>query len=66
MKEADITVSGTLLTQAQSLAIRVALGQFQRSLLDNGLGTDKHGELMTKHYLERIGEINALIRLSSF
>lgn len=58
-KEADITISGQRLTEAQSMTIRVAIGDFAIFCRDNAKG-DEDSEIF-RLYLERIKEIEALI-----
>jgi hypothetical protein len=47
--------------EGQSMTVRVAITSFAADLLENGLGDDDHGKKMTAAYLERIGELNALL-----
>jgi hypothetical protein len=56
-----ITVWGKELTIGQSMTIRVAIESFANDLMENGLGDDEMGKLMTKSYLEDIDEIRDLI-----
>lgn len=60
-KEPKITVGNIVLSEAQSMTIRVAINSFAMDLRHDGLGDDAHGKKMTKLYLERIKEINAII-----
>lgn len=59
MKEAEMIISGTLLSEGQSLTVRVALQNFAAFLDENGLGED--GDKLTAAYLARITELNTLI-----
>jgi hypothetical protein len=61
VKEARITINGRDLMEGQSMTVRVAITSFAADLLENGLGDDDHGKKMTAAYLERIGELNALL-----
>lgn len=58
-READMTISGTPLTEAQSMVMRVALQNFTMFLIDKGLGAK--GEPLKANYLARIRELNALM-----
>ncbi|MFZ2404409.1 MAG: hypothetical protein WAW41_04680 [Methylobacter sp.] len=55
--EPDITINGNLLTQAQSMTIRVAVYSFAERLQDEGLGDDQTGKDITANYLARLKEI---------
>ena len=61
-REARIVISGTALSEGQSLTVRVAVEDFAQFLQDKGLGDDEHGRRMTENYLARIYEIRNLIR----
>lgn len=54
-------INGVVLTPAQAMTVRVALGSFQITLSANGLGDDEHGKFMTAAYLARLKEINSII-----
>jgi hypothetical protein len=54
--EPRITINGSLLTNAQAMTVRVALGSFAMSL-ESGLGDDEHGRAMTAGYKARLNEI---------
>ena len=60
MKEADITISGIPLTFAQSMTLRVAIGQFLLTLSDEGFGKELGTELRD-NYVARGREIESLI-----
>lgn len=60
-KESIITINGRILTNGQSMTIRVAIESFASSLEEFGLGDDKHGKLMTKAYLKNINELREII-----
>ena len=63
--EADITINGVALSYSQSMTLRVALTGFLMDLADpNHLGTDEHGQTMTKLYRQRASEIQDLIFLN--
>ena len=55
--EPEITINGKLLTEHQSMTIRVALNVFLFDLRKNGCGYDNHGKEITKLYLNCIGQI---------
>jgi hypothetical protein len=59
-READITISGQRLTEAQSMTVRVALQAFAMTLQE-GLGEDETGKRIADGYLRCIDEINQLI-----
>jgi hypothetical protein len=55
--EAKVIINGRLLTDAQSMTLRVAIEDFAQSLVNEGLGDDEHGQRMKAAYLDRIAEI---------
>lgn len=59
--EPKIIINGTELTTAQTMTVRVAIGDFSFSLMRNGLGDDEQGREMTRLYRERIAELNKII-----
>jgi len=61
MKEARIEINGTLITEAMSMTIRVAVENFVSFLEENGLGDDEHGLRMRQLYMERIEELRTLL-----
>lgn len=54
--EPDIVVNGVALSEAQAMTVRVALESFS-SHLDDGLGNDRHGQIMVLLYRSRLKEI---------
>ena len=56
-----LTINGIELTEGQIMALRVALGNFQSYLLEEGLGQDLHGRMMTEAYLARLRELVDLV-----
>jgi hypothetical protein len=54
------SVNGVELNQAQCMTVHAALQSMAMDLKENGLGNDEHGKFMTKAYLKRIKEINAI------
>ena len=50
--EPEITINGMRLTNAQAMAVRVAVSSF-----DADCGDDDHGRAMTKAYTERLNEV---------
>lgn len=61
MKEAHIVVNGVTLTEAQSMAVRVAIESFDSDLRADGLGKDETGAAISKAYMERIEEIRSAL-----
>ena len=59
--EPKISINGKPLTNAQAMAVRVAISSFESDLNSNGLGSDEHGEAMTAGYLDRIEELHTLM-----
>jgi len=60
--EADIVINGIKLTEAQSMAVRVAVaGQMMKMASIEALGTDEHGLFMSKAYWQRLGEVQEAI-----
>ncbi len=58
---APITIGGIQLTDAQSLAVHVALCSYRIEMAETGLGDDEHGKTMARLYLERLGEVLKLM-----
>jgi len=58
--EPSITINDHILTSSQANTVRVALGHFASNLREHGLGDDLHGQEMTRIYLQRIEEIQAM------
>lgn len=52
MDEPEITINGVRLTDAQAMAIRVAIASF-----DTDCGNDEHGRAMTRAYTDRLNEV---------
>lgn len=61
MPEPKITVNGVPLTEAQAMAMRVAVAHFSMDLSANGLGEDETGKAIAAGYLARIVEVNKLM-----
>lgn len=61
MKEANIVVEGTVLTDAQAATVRVALSCFRMQQKDEGLGEDGIGKALSAAYVQRADEVLALI-----
>ncbi len=60
--EADITINGQKLTEAQAMTLRVAITGWLIELEDpHALGSDDHGKAMVKAYRQRCSEIQELI-----
>ena len=62
VNESVVTINDKLLTEAQSMTIRVALQTFAMSLQADGLGQDETGKGICAGYLSRIQEINDIMR----
>lgn len=60
-KEAHVVINGVTLTEAQSMAVRVAIESFDSGLRADGLGNDEMGVAMAKAYIERIEEIRSAL-----
>jgi len=52
MGEPEIIINGVRLTDAQAMAIRVAISSF-----DPDCGDDEHGLAMRKAYVDRLNEV---------
>lgn len=60
--EAKIVINGVELTDAQAMALRVAISGWLMDLQNpDHLGTDAHGRFMTAAYRQRASEIQSLI-----
>lgn len=60
--EAQIIINGHALSDAQSMALRVACTSFHGEMsVDGALGEDKHGRQMAALYRERLGEVLHII-----
>lgn len=61
--EPTVVINGHTLTQAQAMTVRVALGIFAMSLMDeNTMGKDHTARTMTEGYSRCIGEIHKIMR----
>lgn len=61
-KEPEITINGTALTNAQAMAVRVAITSFHAETSHpHALGTDEHGLRMCTAYHLRLDEVLRLI-----
>jgi hypothetical protein len=60
MKEPQIVINGILLTESQSMTIRVAVESFATDLV-NGLGEDEIGKNICQNYKDRISEIRTFM-----
>jgi len=60
--EPDFILNGTRLSKAQSMTVRVAIGHFSSYLIHEGLGDDQHGKQITDAYLDRLQEIEDLMK----
>ena len=61
--EARIEINGVLLSEAQSMALRVACADlFERTVSNpDALGTDEHGRAMTQIYRTHLHRVLVLI-----
>ena len=59
-EEAVVKINGTRLGDGHAMTIRVSLNSFAIDLED-GLGSDEHGKVMTIEYRKRISEILRLM-----
>lgn len=58
MNEAAITINGHVLTEGQSMALRVAVTDFYSQMQNpEALGTDEHGLRMVEGYRARLYEV---------
>lgn len=55
--EAIVTINGELLSQAESMTLRVALSSFSMDINHEGLGEDENGKAMSAGYLGAAGSI---------
>lgn len=60
-KEAHVVINGVILTEAQSMTVRVAIENFDADLKGGSLGEDQHGVAMTAAYMARISEIRSAL-----
>lgn len=58
-----ITINGQTLTEGEAMTVHVAIQNYTIDLTSKKypLGRDKHGQFMTKSYLENISSINRLL-----
>jgi hypothetical protein len=65
MSEAEITISGVKLSQAQAMVVRMACSAMHREMQSpDALGDDEHGRRMTIVCRERLNEILPLLAAS--
>lgn len=60
MNEPIIAINGVVLSKAEAMTIRVAVGNFALDL-NNGLGDDETGIAITQGYKNQIRKINVLM-----
>jgi hypothetical protein len=60
-KEPRITINNVMLTEAQSMSVRVAIDVFSAGLEAHGLGDDDHGAEMVRLYRGRLAEVKEYI-----
>ncbi len=60
-KEAHVVINGVTLTEAQSMAVRVAIESFDTHLRADGLGNDEMGVAIANGYMARISEIRTVL-----
>jgi len=63
--EANITINGQQLTDAQSMTLRVALDDRLKDLRIEGLGQDDRGKQIIEDYIQHIHSIQKLIHAPS-
>ena len=64
MTEARITINGRELSEAQSLAVRVACLNFQSAMMEPyALGGDEAGKDMARAYRDRMSEVITIIMM---
>lgn len=56
-----VSINGVQLTNAQTVALRVAVSNYLSDLQDSNLGDDPHGQAVTKLYLARLQEVSELM-----
>jgi hypothetical protein len=61
--EPEIIINGITLSEGESMTVRVALQNFAMSLEKDGLGDDRHGEMMRAAYLANIDRINDFMKM---
>jgi hypothetical protein len=62
MQEASITINERVLTNAQAMAVRVAISNFYSDMMEpDALGDDEHGRAMVTAYRERLVEVIRLL-----
>lgn len=61
MGEAEVFIDGVKLTEAQVMAMRVALSSFTMRLTEDGLGDDEHGKTMTENYIHHCNAVAAML-----
>lgn len=62
MPEPQITINGVALTQAQAMAVRVAITSYHSEMCNpTALGEDATGRGITKGYHTRLSEVLSLI-----
>lgn len=59
--EALVTINGVNLSNAQSIALRMAVLNYLNDLINNGLGDDEVGKALTAAYIERLKEIEIVM-----
>lgn len=65
MTEPVITINGRLLTEAQAMAVRVAITTFHAEMSVPGvLGQDEHGQRISEAYRDRLTEVLMINRSS--
>jgi hypothetical protein len=60
-QEPLITVNGTILSDAQAMALRCAVEAFAGSLTSDGLGDDEHGRIMVAAYLACLESVRKMM-----
>ena len=60
MSEPPVAVNGRLLTQAQTLCVRVAIESMLKALVDGPFAEDRYGREMSDLYCIRLREVRDL------
>jgi hypothetical protein len=60
-EEPRISINGVLLSEGQTIAVRVACEAFITEMRSKGLGDDEHGKTMARLYTDRLIEVRGLI-----
>ena len=59
-EEAEITINGTKLSDAESMTVRVAIDTLANVLAEE-LGADADGQMLAERYMDSLAKIQALL-----